>query len=443
MRWPLLLLLFFGMLYALTVPLFEAPDEPSHFARAYGISEGQFVLRDSPRYLAVFICEKLKKRPHQEKIVSMMAQLLTDFPDRVQQIAPNTAMYSPVPYIFHALVIKVVTSFGKSSGLLTLSIYLCRLTSLFLFISVLYLASRMAPSVFWPVLWICATPMALSQAAVVSVDFVVLGSCVILVAASLGDVKFPAFAWWVTASGLLLMSTKPPYAPMLIIPAVAALFVINATRFQRITAIAGMLVIPFLSAAVWNGLMVSRGYVNEFNALLWKYANLQTDPLGQLDYIKANPLRFLQIVWDTLHTHRITYFHQFVGVLGWQDIPIPFWAAVLWGALAVPAVGVADLSGVKLPVRLFLGITCIAVSVLLVISISASAYMVWMPVAADSINMQGRYFHAVAMVCITGIALITPVGVHKKLENMPLPLFLGGALCIIHIISLVTVWQQC
>jgi hypothetical protein len=440
MRLPLLLLLFFGTLYALTIPLFEAPDEPAHFARAYGISEGQFVLRDSPRHLTVFISEKLRSRQHQEKIVSIIDQLLRDFPDRIPQIAINTAMYSPVPYIFNALVIKTVTSFGESNFLLTLSIYLCRLTSLFLFISVLYLFSRMAPFAFWPVFWVCATPMALSQAAVVSVDFVILGACLILLAASLGDLKFQVFTWWVTTSGFLLLLTKPPYAPMLMIPLVPALFIKNATRQQRLAALSAVLLIPFLGAVVWNGLMVSQGSMNDFSALLWKYANIQTDPLGQLDYIKAHPMRFIQIIWNTLRTHGISYFHQFVGVLGWQNVPIPFWTALLWGLLAIPAVGVADLTGFKFQIRFLLGITCIVVSVLLIISISASAYMVWMPIAADWINLQGRYFHPVAVVCFTGVALIIPAGVNKKLRNVLHPLLLGAA-CLIHMISLLTVWQ--
>jgi len=440
MRWPLLLLLFFGTLYALTVPLFEAPDEPAHFARAYGISEGQFVLKDSPRHLAVFICEKLRNRQQQAMVVSIMEQLLNDFPDRIPQIAPNAAMYSPVPYIFHALVIKAVAGFGESTLLLTLSVYLCRLTSLCLFVAVLYLAYRMAPFAFWPIYWICATPMALSQAAVVSVDFLILGACVILVSASLGDLKFPAFTWWVTLSGFLLLLTKPPYAPLLIIPAVSALFVKNATRLQKFSALAGFLLIPFLGAVAWNGLMVSRGYMNDFSALFLKYANIQIDPLGQFDYILAHPLRFIQIIRDSLHARILPYFHQFVGVLGWQDVPIPLWVAVLWGVLAVPAVGIADSTGFNLRVRLLLGITCIAVSVLLVISISASAYMVWMPVGADWINMQGRYFHPVAVVCFTGAALIIPAGADQKLRNMRLPLF-SGAVCLIQTISLLTVWR--
>lgn len=440
MRWPLLLLLFFGTLYALMVPVFEAPDEPAHFARAYGISEGQFVLRDSPRHLAVFIREKIGNRQHQEMIASIMDQLLKDFPGRVPQIAPNTALYSPFPYIFYAVVIKAVTRFGESAYLLTLSIYLCRLASLFLFVSVLYIAFRMAPFTFRPVYWICATPMALSQAAVVSADFVILSACVILVAASLGDLKFSVFAGWAAGAAFFLLLTKPPYAPMLIVPTVS-IFLRKATGSQRFAALVGVLLVPLIGAAAWNGLMVSRGAMHEFSALLWKYANFQTDPLGQLGFIKAHPVRFMQIILNTLQDRGMTYFHQFVGVLGWQNVPIPFWAAVLWGVLAVPAVGLTDSTGLRFQVRLFAGMTGVVVSALLILSISASAYMVWMPIAADWINLQGRYFHPAAVVFVVGVGLIMPAGVHGKLCSIPRPLY-SGAACLIHAISLLTVWRH-
>ncbi|MFZ3048492.1 MAG: DUF2142 domain-containing protein, partial [Desulfatirhabdiaceae bacterium] len=221
MRWAIVLLFCWGSAYSLTVPLFESPDEPAHFARAYGISEGQFILKDSPRHLVLFFYDKLKKQ-HRHEILSLMDQLLDEFPGRVRFVAPNTAMYSPVPYFFHALIIKSVTLFGESNFLLTFSVYLCRLASLLLFLSILYLSSKIAPFIFWPVFWIAVTPMALSQSAMVNLDFIILGACVILLAASLGDLTFLSFVWWASISACILLLTKPPYAPILLIPAVSA-----------------------------------------------------------------------------------------------------------------------------------------------------------------------------------------------------------------------------
>ena len=45
----MIILFVFGCIYIVSIPVFEGPDEPAHLARAYGISEGQFVLKDNPR----------------------------------------------------------------------------------------------------------------------------------------------------------------------------------------------------------------------------------------------------------------------------------------------------------------------------------------------------------------------------------------------------------
>ena len=440
MRWAIALLFFWGAAYALTVPLFEAPDEPAHFARAYGISEGQFILRDSPRHLALFLYEKLKNQ-QRTQIIALMDRLLEEFPGRVRFIAPNTAMYSPVPYVFHALIIKGVTIFGESDFLLTFSVYLCRLTSLFLFLSILYFSSRISPFIFWPVFWIAATPMALSQAAMVNLDFVILGACVMLLAASLGDLKFSSFAWCTSASAFVLLLTKPPYAPILIIPAVSAVLVKRTSRLQTMVIFFGVFLIPFLGAAVWNGLMVSQGTMNDFSELLWKYTKSHMDPFTQLIYIIEYPLKFIYNIWNTLSNNAIRYLHQFVGVLGWQDIPVPFWIVILWSVLAIPAVGITDQTNLPFRTRLLLGIVCIMVSVLILIFIFTSSYMVWMPIAADSINVQGRYFHAAAAVFFAGITLTISSGANQKLQDLRLPVFAGGA-CLIHTISILTILQK-
>jgi uncharacterized membrane protein len=427
-----------GLAYAVTTPLFEAPDEPAHFARAHGIAEGQLILKDSPRHLVVFVRETLKDRHNFEDVVSIMDQLLAEFPGRVPYIAPNTAMYSPVPYIFHALVIKVVTCFGESPFLLALSVYLCRLTSLFLFVCVLYLSFRMIPFAFWPLFWVAATPMAVSQAAVVSVDFVILGACVMLLAASLGDVKYPAFMWSVTTASFFVLMTKPPYAPLILVPAVSAVFAKSARRWQRTAIFAAILVILFLGAAAWNTLMVSQGFPNELRSLLWKYAHVRTDPTAQLAFITAHPVQFIHILWDNISVRGLSYFHQFVGVLGWLDLPIPFWTAALWGVLVVPAVLVSRITSLNYRTGLLLGITCLVVTVLLVVSISASVYMVWMPVGIDWINVQGRYFHPVAAVFLVGLTLIIPFKTDRR-SSQVLQSSLLLAASMIHGMSVYTV----
>lgn len=425
----ILIVVAFGVTYVFLIPPLEAPDEPAHFARAYGVAEGQFILRDHPRDLVEYFCRTLETRKREDILLSLATQALKEHSNRIPNLALNTSLYSPVSYFFHAGAIRFAKLFGYS---IPTTLYLCRITSLLLFVFSLYMSFRFFPEGSWPIFWIAATPMALSQASIVSPDVIVLGSAVVLLSVCLGVAKNGRYFWALVLSLFFLLQTKPPYAPLFLVPVTAYICTSGRERFLRLKSVITAGLIGFLGTLVWQYIARSENLLNKLQEMYLEVGGVDIDPASQLLGIVLHFGVFLSAVWNTLEANCSALFHQFVGVLGWLDIPIPFWSAVLWGLFSLPAVfvlgGGYNIKNFERP--LVLGLSCLVAALATAISIFASAYVIWMPIGAESVNVQGRYFHPVAAAVFFGTALISPWRVNSE----RLCIFLGYSLLIVAVI---------
>jgi uncharacterized membrane protein len=438
------ILLAFGCAYAFLIPLFEAPDEPAHFLRAYGIAEGQFILHDHPRALVLFLERNMERRHKHQRlaVVEEMKSLLAQHEGRIPNIAFNTSQYSPVPYLFHAAVIKIVLMLDHSPRGLVLSVYAARLATVFLYVAFLFLAFRMLPAASWPVFWIAVTPMALSQAGVVSEDYIVFCASVMLLFASLKNLPPLAYALYVIPSTFFLLLTKAPYAPLLLVPAVS-IFVSNPDRrAMRVLSLVCALALALAGVVAWNALARSQGILDLTLEGIRKYVSPNIDPVGQLHWIVRFPLQFLKVVLNTLRQDGLSLYHQVVGVLGWLDTPIPLWTAVLWGLFSVPAIlvskGPDSLNRARASI---LGAACIVGSILALVSVFATIYAIWMPVGAQTINLQGRYFHPVLVALLVGVVLIKPKEMLSR-HGPPLEISILGMATVINAACVVTLVEK-
>ncbi len=55
-------------------------------------------------------------------------------------------------------------------------------------------------------------------------------------------------------------------------------------------------------------------------------------------------------------------------------------------------------------VRILLGLTCLVTGLLTALTVTTAGYLLWMPVGAAEVNLQGRYFHAM-MLLLAGLHL--------------------------------------
>lgn len=411
----LCILLVFGLAYSFVIPPFEAPDELAHFARAYGVAEGQFILRDHSAKLMQFIKEILEERHDAQSVLvlRMINVFLEQQNDRIPNLAYNVSLYSPVPYFFHALVIKILMFFGDSRTILFTTFYFCRILSVILFVCVFYAASTMSRIGTWPLFWTAITPMALSQTGVVSTDFIVYGSAFVVISAGIGKLDDRFRPWWFIVSVFFLLMTKITYITLLLIPAFSMLLGKDSERGSRAKAFWGGIVIALVGSIIWNYLMMQLGIHEALLQIVNRISShpiaLNLNPSAQFAFIVHSPFEFIKVISRTLSSSGISLFHQFVGVLGWLDLPIPSPFVFLWAGGACASVLVAEKPR-HLSERAFLiyGIICMSTAALTFLAVCASAYIIWMPVGSMTLNLQGRYFHPIVAAILIGAVLMRP-----------------------------------
>ncbi len=402
-----LLLLGLGLIYVILIPPFEAPDEVAHFLRAFSVAEGQLILKDHPVDLLAFYRTEMQRRPN-SRTMPFLAKLdimLAQQEARLPNLAFNTSLYSPLPYVFHALVMRIAL-FGTTSPWVML--YLCRLVSLVMFVGIVYGAIRMYPAGCNILFWMAATPMALAQAAVVNVDHIILGSTMLLMAASLGNTGRAGFVGVVLSASVMLLLTKLPYLPILLLPLAACRFQKQSAR-QRVVLLSTSVAVA--GAALWQTVMITYGLLDASLAIVANVFEINVDlnPQRQLALIVRDPWGYAGVLYYTLSIHGLKYLHQLVGVLGTLDVPIPFALVVLWGvgSLAVVLTSPPPLE-ISSGVRILLGLTCLVTGLLTALAVTTAGYLLWMPVGAAEVNLQGRYFHAMLLLLLTGLHLIRP-----------------------------------
>ena len=401
----LFLFLIIGIFYLILIPPFESPDEIAHLARGYAIAEGQFILKNHPDFLIQFM-ETIHENQHGKEFPALVKALEQTKEDRVPNIAFNTSLYSPAPYLLQALGTEAWRLSGNKNPMILF--YLLRIISLTTYLGLIWIAVKIFPEGAWPLLWVAITPMALSQACAVSTDAVIFGSAALLYAGSFGTLKTVNYTIVTGCSIFFLMASKLPFLPLLLIPVAAAYLKKNQlhTRILLIT-----IVISIAIAFYWNTLLTKAGIFDNSIEILKTYFNLQLNlnPVTQLISIFQQPIKFCLIFFNTFFDNSITLAHRFVGVLGHLNLPIPFSMVILWGigstAVVAMAKQPAEVTGKK---ALILGITCLIAALLTVVAIFTSGFLLWTPVGAESVNLQGRYFHPVAVALFLGMVLIRP-----------------------------------
>jgi len=427
----------FCLLYVFITPPFESPDEPAHFARAYGISEGQFILKDHPQELVHFMREQLSRHAEFSELID---NILKNEPGRIPNLAFNTALYSPVSYMGYAVVLKIFTLSASTPGRLLLSLYLCRLLSFCFLAGVLFYAANISSSLKWPLLWITSTPMVLAQAGSINIDVIVFGTSIIILLLSIGQMDSWKTIWALIVTGGLLMMAKPVYAPILIIPLVS--LAVREIRFKAHKIIvfclgSGLFLLP---ACFWNYIIKTRGILAHAIQVGAIGGYGKVNPSIQLSQIMSDPFHFMYVIFNTFKVCGNDLYHQFVGVFAWLDTPVPVWVTVLWAFSAIFSLLLADRSMV--PRRYIIGAACIIGALFCLFILMLSGYLLWMGVGADVILLQGRYFHVMVAMLMLGISMwIKPQFLSSDVQHK-IQCGLIISACVINCASIFTIVEK-
>lgn len=394
--------LVFGILFMLVLPPFQVPDEPAHFYRAYQVSEGRFIAekRDNiaggliPKSLSdsVVIWNGIPFHPENKTTKKQFLETSNVSLKKREKLFtgfPNTALYSPIPYLPQAIGIALGKVLYLSPIIL---LYLGRLTNLIISVYLTFLAIKITPLFKWVFFLLALTPMATFQRGSLSADSFI-NSIAILLIATITKCAFDINKEKIVRSDIvtlclltvLLSLSKQAY---FLIPFLC--FLIPKYKFgNQKKYLIICLFLSLTSAITW----VAWSFV-----IKGIYVPLRPDVAvasEQLHFILSNPVKFAFILFTDFNVNIQAYIAQFIGVLGWLDTPLPTILYILYSFLLVFIALVDNRPNIIITLRDKLKIVAILIFSILLIYLLT--YLSWTPVGQEVVEgIQGRYFIPVA-----------------------------------------------
>jgi uncharacterized membrane protein len=418
----------FGLAFLFISPPMKAHDEWNHFYRAYKISEGDLVaeknksgkvgdtipvpvmiavkslLHDIPltadsRFAIIFTEPKTraafypfteeKRKRRKAVIFSLLRQPTDSKAEDIQPFAffPNTALYSPLPYVPQATGIAV----GRALGLPPIMLmYVGRLLNLACWLFLVYAAIRSTPVLKWGFVLLAVTPMNLYIASSLSADSLTIGMAFLLTELFLsyaysGKETLGRKDLFLIFGLSMAVSLAKSYflLPLLYLVLPPGLF--SSTK-RYVLFLACIYAAVILSMASW--------------AYLVKDLNIPAMPgvsaEKQMSLIARNPLWFLGILFDTVGASGIQYARSFFGHLGhYGTLHIPPALMVVHAVMLVAVCLVDSPATFSLGARnkfIFLGVFLLSTAV-----IFAAMYVYSTSLEEPSVDgVQGRYFLPIA-----------------------------------------------
>ncbi|HEY9810328.1 MAG TPA: DUF2142 domain-containing protein [Halomicronema sp.] len=410
--------LFFGVLFLLITPPFQAEAEYQHFYRSFQISQGEILAQKKitdcyghqfQTYLPQTLCvggmlpkslvktakqtSQLQIEYHPEKkqkLSHIIAQ--TTIPlnpkDRVFVRFPNSAIYAPISYLPQAIGITFGRFFSLPPVIL---LYFGRITNLIIWISCVFFAIKIIPIGKNWLLLLSLMPMSLFQAASLSADAITNGLSFLLISLFL-NLAFSAkktiqkndIFLIIILSILLSLSKLGSYFPLLFL-----FFLIPQIKFttaKKYWATFSLILLLNAATVIFWYSLVKHLNVSTLNL---RVANVSTT--GQLIYILNHPFQYLYINLKTFFTYGKDYFEQFIGRLGWIDTALPTPHLLSYAILLIATATGSHHPSIliSLPKKFLLAIIVIINSIF----IATMLYLSWMPVGSQIIQgIQGRYF---------------------------------------------------
>ncbi|MDB5881690.1 MAG: Protein of unknown function rane [Ramlibacter sp.] len=410
---PLAFAAVFAIAFAVSwlIPPDQSPDEHSHLARAYMISQGHWLLDSPPGHNSGGMADSgftsfleahwgiamdAKVRLSDE-LQGRIAALRWGQPEKFY-IIPGTGYYVPLIYAPHALGLWL----GQALNLgIAHSYQLVRSLCLLSCLGLLAWAFRLLrPPVIASALLLL--PMTLFQMLSPTLDGVT--TCLAVLALSifcrrlLGKEDLPgAYVWILAVSVALLASSRAQLLPLL-----GFSFYLAWSRRSKRDFVAGL-----------AALLVSAGWTAYALTHTVDLRMRRAQSTGELlRHYAAHPDAFFKIVFDSLADHDLGtgYARSFIGVLGWLDTLLPEWSyQALWIGLGLCAA--ASLLAARPPAvfaRATLAVAALAGAGLVFLAMLVT----WTIHPATVVNgVQGRYFIVPAIILAYAIgAAVTPRG---------------------------------
>lgn len=365
------------------------PDEPSHFQRAYSVSNFNLT---SSIHVMIDSDYAAKKLTNYSQILPSI--YFTTGPVQLEQFH-EACSYNFILYIFPALAINI----GK---LINLSLYGCyylgRMANLILYIVFGYASIKITPKLKWMFFVFLFNPMLLHLAGSYSSDVIIDGVCVL------------SLAYF-----LYLYFDKETIDTKDIVIVISMIFIMLIAKYAFLPLFGiYFLVIPklikiskkqwcFLALCMCCGIAFYflHKYLASFGDTIPSqevyYIANNVNASEQIKYLLSNPMNIVMMYARTFRQDIGYYFENFVSKLGWLEIDINMISYYLFYI-------VLFISTCLEKVKLSIGtrIWFLALALMLAAIIVLGLYLYWAPVGWPvSAGVQGRYFVPCALLFLT------------------------------------------
>src|SRR5574344_264544 len=335
----LIFCLFWGLIFMIINPPFQASDETTHMAKIYSFTEGTITFQKQTfangkqypgLYLPLNLIDIMEMsvdvafNPNAKVNISDISKMYQYNLDNKKVFYPHfVSGYTIIPYTPEIIIM----AFSKLINLKPLIImYLLRLTSLLTYLALIYWAIKITPVKKW-LFFLCSTlPIAIYQAGAISTDGIVTGLC-FLFTAYIFKLAFSKSIKEITSKNLLIIGIllmlitmcKFPYALLLLLYFVIPKekFKDNKTKFLPFLIIGSLALIYTLSTTALQ-VYITQG----LSSLNPKF--IPSSRMIQILFTK--PLTFIVAIIISLINFWKTWFSGTIAFFGWSRtyIPVPF-----------------------------------------------------------------------------------------------------------------------
>lgn len=329
-----------GLLFVFINPPFQTPDEAQHMFKMWGFTNKTFnfkvlnkytgdVLPDSLIQISKFdrMCRHAEIKTSPKEIITALKIKLEK--DKTSFYAFTPTSYTPVSY-FPLFLILWALKLVSAPPLIML--YMLRLTALFLYTGLGYQAVKCMPFKKWLFVLLMLLPMTLYEAASATADPLTMGIAFLFIAYTLklaydenitrlGKKELAGFGLLIT----LLLMCKYAYFPFLLL-----YFVIPKKKFSS----AKVYYLYFALLALLNAVLIAVFINHLTNIAQGVIAGAPGyDKKFMISFILHRFSWFMDYVFKTASAYTIPYFYSYIGLLGCNDAPMPFFALNFYAVL--------------------------------------------------------------------------------------------------------------
>lgn len=403
-RYLISVLVAFGLLTSLLIPVGGGFDEETHLMRVWEMSALEFIpnqklgteLPFPAVYWELSYRRQVFVRPVEPGLWQKYGSAALDELDYIYQGVKTRSVYSPLLLLPQSVVMRYL---GRKFDLPALPVfYATRWAGLLSYMLLTWLAVRLIPFGKWTLAISATLPVAVLQASTISADAISNGAALLMIAGSLWSAQKQTLGWKemfvLFVLFFLLFSGKLNIVPLAVLPFLLLRPQQFKVRHGYWVLLAIALVLMIIEVVGWNVLAYNR----------LETAMERANPMEQVRYILASPFGFAETLKNDIFQRGLSYFLDGLAIYGYNYWPIPH--PVYWLSAAALVAAVFSEKSIPSPTPRALWML-FGLFILTYLATIAAMYVTFTPVGSRVIDgVQGRYFLTVWPLFWLGLGLV-------------------------------------